>query len=71
MSDNKKMHYAWKVMIALILIKLGTGSASYATMGNFVAPVVRELECQVSELTMFISIEAIAMALLYTKLPRC
>mgnify|MGYP003935459933 CR=1 FL=1 len=66
MSDNKKMHYAWKVMIALILIKLGTGSASYATMGNFVAPVVRELECQVSELTMFISIEAIAMALLYT-----
>ena len=63
---TQKMHYAWKVMIACILIKVGTAAAAYMAMGNFITPIVQELGCQVSELTMYTSINAITMALLYT-----
>lgn len=66
MERKKKLHYAWKVVIACIAIKLGSGSVAMACMGNFVTPIVNELGCQVSEFTMFTSIEAISMALLYT-----
>lgn len=65
-TENGKMHYAWKILIACILMKLGTGGALMAAVGNFVAPIVAELNCSVSALTMFTSIQAIAMALLYT-----
>lgn len=61
-----KMHYAWKIVIACILMKLGTGGACMAAVGNFITPIVQELGCQVSQLTMFTSIQAISMALLYT-----
>jgi len=61
-----KMHYAWKVMIACILIKVGTGGFIGVAMGNFITPIVRELGCQVSQLTAYTSINAISMALLYT-----
>lgn len=53
-------------MIACILIKIGTGGFISVAMGNFITPIVRELGCQVSQLTMYTSINAIAMALLYT-----
>lgn len=65
-KNGKKMHYAWKIMIACILLKLGTGGAVAATVGNFVTPIVRELGCEVSKFTMLVSIEAVSMALLYT-----
>lgn len=70
--ENKSLrsHYAWKITIALILIKVGTAGVVSAMMGNFVAPIVRELGSQVSELTFTISINAIAMALLYTTASR-
>lgn len=68
MKKNKRqtVHYAWKIMAACIMIKLGSSGAIHAAMSNFVAPIVEELGCQVSELTMFTSIQAVAMALLYT-----
>lgn len=66
MEKKKKMHYAWKVVIACIAIKVGSAGVTMACMGNFVTPIVKELGCQVSEFTMFTSIEAISMALLYT-----
>lgn len=64
--EKKKMHYAWKVVIAVILIKLGTGGFTAVAMGNFVTPIVTELGCQVSELTTYTNFNAISMALLYT-----
>ena len=64
--EKKKMHYAWKVVIAVILIKLGTGGFTGVAMGNFVTPIVTELGCQVSELTTYTNFNAITMALLYT-----
>lgn len=64
--EKKKMHYAWKVVIAVILIKLGTGGFTGVAMGNFVTPIVTELGCQVSELTTYTNFNAISMALLYT-----
>lgn len=66
----KKMHYAWKILIACICMKIGTAGAVYACMSNFIAPIVGELGCQVSELTMYTSINAISMALLYTTAAR-
>ena len=66
MEKKQKLHYAWKVMAACILIMTGTAGTLSACMGNFVTPVVRELGCQVSQFTMVGSIQAICMALLYT-----
>lgn len=63
--ENKK-HYAWKIVLACILIKLGTGGFIGVAMGNFITPIVRELGCQVSQLTTYTSINAVSMALLYT-----
>ncbi len=63
---KKKVHYAWKVVFACILIKLGTGGLTGVAMGNFVTPIVQELSCQVSELTAYTNFNAISMALLYT-----
>lgn len=69
-TKNPKNHYAWKILLACILIKVGTSGAVFSMTGNFVAPIVKELGCQVSEFTMLISIDAIAMALLYTTASR-
>lgn len=63
---NEKKHYAWKVMLACILIKIGIDGMTMSAMGNFVTPIVKELGCGVSELTAYTSINAVAMALLYT-----
>ena len=59
--ENKK-HYAWKIVLACILMKLGTGGFIGVAMGNFITPIVRELGCQVSQLTTYTSINAISMA---------
>lgn len=64
--ENQKKHYAWKIVLACILMKLGTGGFVGVAMGNFITPIVRELGCQVSQLTTYTSINAISMALLYT-----
>ena len=65
MLKNKK-NYAWKIMAACILIKIGTAGLTAAAMGNFVTPIVRELGCSVSALSAYTSVNAVAMALLYT-----
>lgn len=61
-----KFHYAWLIMIACIFMKVGSSAAVMAAMSNFITPIVQELGCEVSQLTTFVSIEAIAMALMYT-----
>ena len=66
MKKFRDIHYAYKVMIACVLIKLGTGGMTGLAMGNFVTPIVQELGCQVSELTAYTNFNAISMALLYT-----
>lgn len=62
---NTKNHYAWKVMLACILIKIGIDGMTMSAMGNFVTPIVQELGCGVGALTVYTSINAVAMALLY------
>lgn len=69
-SQSIRKHYAWRILIACILIKLGTAGVSTAIVGNFVAPIVKEFGCEVSQFTTMISINAIAMALLYTTAAR-
>ena len=64
--NNKKIHYAWKIMIACMCIKMGSAGALTVAMGNFVTPIVQDLGCEVSSLTMYVSIQAISMALMYT-----
>ncbi len=61
-----RLHYAWKIMVACMCIKMGSAGTLTVAMGNFVTPVVQELNCEVSSLTMFVSIQAMSMALMYT-----
>lgn len=63
---TKRIHYAWIVFASCLLLKIGLGGAVMCIAGNFVTPVVRELGSQVSQFTMLVSVEAAAMALLYT-----
>ena len=66
MNQRKmRMHYSSRILLACVLVKIGTAGAVSAITGNFVAPIVREMNSQVSEFTMLMSINAIAMALLY------
>ena len=66
MEKTKKMHYAWIVFICCILLKLGLGGVVMCISGNFVTPVTEELGCGVSQFTMLVSVEAAAMAVMYT-----
>ncbi len=63
---KQKMHYAWWVVISCVLLKIGLGGAVMSIGGNFVTPVVNELSTTVSQFTMLISVEAAAMAFMYT-----
>lgn len=65
-QEKKKLHYAWKIVIACILMKLGTGGACAAAVGNFITPITQDLGCKVSQITLYTSFQAISMALLYT-----
>ncbi len=65
-TQHKKLHYAWVIFAACILLKIGLGGAVMVIAGNFVTPVVTEMGCRVSEFTMVVSVEAAAMALMYT-----
>ena len=61
-----RLHYAWKIMLACMCVKMGSAGALTVGMGNFVTPIVEDLNCEVSSLTMFVSIQAVSMALMYT-----
>ena len=65
-SKSGRQHYAWKIMFACMCIKMGSAGVLPLAMGNFVTPVVQELNCDVSSRTMFGSIQAVSMALMYT-----
>ena len=69
MKNNRKFHYAWVIMIALIFLKIGAG-ATYCMTGNFITPVVNELGCKVNEFTLFLSIDAVGMSIFYVPAAR-
>ena len=62
---KRRIHYAWIIMIATICLKIGEGAIN-SSVGNFVTPVVSELGCLVSQFTLFMSIDAVGMAVFYT-----
>ncbi|MBQ6496545.1 MAG: hypothetical protein IJI74_05175, partial [Firmicutes bacterium] len=64
MERNRKIHYAWIIMIALIFLKIGAGATSCMT-GNFITPVVNEFGCKVNQFTLFLSIDAVGMSIFY------
>ena len=70
MKRNRKIHYAWVIFGCCIALKLGVAGVVGCLSGNFVTPVVEELHCPVSQFTMFVSVEAAAMALMYTTASR-
>lgn len=70
MKKTSKLHYAWVVFASLILLKIGVGGVVYCIAGNFVTPVVEDLGCSVSQFTMVVSVEAFAMAVMYTTASR-
>lgn len=63
--QKKKRHYAYVILAACVVLKIGAGAMAACT-ANFIAPVVREFGCMVSEFTLMSSIMAISMSLLYT-----
>lgn len=65
-KERGKFHYAWVIFACCILLRLGVGGVVGCLAGNFVTPVVNELGCAVSQFTLFVSVEAAAMALMYT-----
>ncbi len=65
MSGAGKRHYAYVILVACVILKIGAGAMAACT-ANFIAPVVREFGCMVSEFTLMTSIMAISMSLLYT-----
>lgn len=70
MKRNQKIHYAWAIFECCLGLKLGVAGVVGCLSGNFVTPVVAELHCPVSQFTMFVSVEAAAMALMYTTASR-
>lgn len=67
---RRKIHYAWLIFASCMLLKIGLGGTVMCISGNFVTPVVTELGCKVSQFTMLVSVEAAAMALMYTTAAR-
>lgn len=63
-QEKSRMHYAWKIMIALIFLKIGEGAIN-CNLSNFITPVVAEFHCKVSDFALTMSINAIGMALFY------
>lgn len=70
MKEKSKLNYAWIVFVSCILLKIGLGGAVMCIAGNFVTPVVQEFGCTVSAFTMLVSVEAAAMAFMYTTAAR-
>ncbi len=68
MKTKKKtgIHYAWVILLCSILMAVAGFGVVGSVSGNFVTPVVREFNVSVSSFTMFTSVEAASMALLYT-----
>ena len=66
MKRSGKFHYAWVILGCSILMAVAGYGVIGNISGNFVTPVVQEFQISVSSFTLFTSIEAAAMALLYT-----
>ncbi len=62
-QNTKGFHYAWVVMIALGLLMSGT-IGSFTILGSlFYYPVAQEIGCELSQLTMYVTIEMVCMGL--------
>lgn len=66
---ERKRHYAYVILAACVILKIGAGAVAACT-ANFIAPVVREFGCMVSQFTLMTSIMAISMSLLYAPAAR-
>ena len=64
-KEKKRLHYAWVILGCCICLAFGCSGIVMSSGGNFVTPVVTELDIPVSAFTMFISFEAAVMAFLY------
>ena len=64
MKKQGSVHYAWVVVFCCVMMSF-TSMIANAACGNFTTPVVQELGCSVSSFTLFISIQAGSMALMY------
>ncbi|MBC5581398.1 MFS transporter [Anaerofilum sp. BX8] len=64
MKKQGSIHYAWVVVLCCVMMSF-TSMIANAACGNFTTPVVQELGCSVSSFTLFISIQAGSMALMY------
>ena len=64
MQTTKQKDYSRTILAACIILKIGAGAIA-ACSANFIAPVVEEFGCLVSEFTLMVSIMAVSMSLLY------
>lgn len=62
-QNTKGFHYAWVVMIALGLVMSGTIGSFTILASLFYYPVAQEIGCELSQLTMYVTIEMVCMGL--------
>ena len=63
--SKERFHYAWVILFCSILMAIAGFGVAGNTVHNFVTPVVTEFNTSVSSFTMFTSVEAASMAILY------
>lgn len=64
-THQGRFHYAWVILVCSILMAIAGFGIAGNVIPNFVTPVVTEFGSTVSAFTMFTSIEAASMAVLY------
>lgn len=60
---NKKIHYAWFILLAVILIRGFAGGGINTTSGLFLAPVSEDIGVGVGTLSIYLSITSIVLVL--------
>lgn len=61
MNDKKKWHYAWIILIGVILIRGFAGGGINMTAGLFLAPVSQDIGVGIGTLSLYLSISSIFM----------
>ena len=60
---KRRLHYAWIVLIGLIIIRGFAGGGINMTSGLFLSPVSKELGIGIGSLSLYLSITSIVMIL--------
>lgn len=61
--ENKKLHYAWFILLGVILIRGFAGGGLNMTSGLFLSPVSQEIGVGIGTLSIYLSITSIVMVL--------